>query len=148
MLDNKLSISAEFFQIETKDLIARNISLISSTAIDATAPLVNLGDIKNTGVDLSLGYSDATTSGLTYDVSFNLSHYKNEVVSLLNDAPVFGSTGTRNGEINPSEVEDVIVGAASQIGEQGGNLARLAVILSNLPTSAAGTTISRACSSV
>lgn len=104
MLDNKLSISAEFFQIETKDLIARNISLISSTAIDATAPLVNLGDIKNTGVDLSLGYSDATTSGLTYDVSFNLSHYKNEVVSLLNDAPVFGDTGTRNGEINRTSV--------------------------------------------
>ena len=42
--------------------------------------------------------------GLTYDVSFNLSHYKNEVVSLLNDAPVFGDTGTRNGEINRTSV--------------------------------------------
>jgi acetyl-CoA acyltransferase len=53
----------------------------------------------------------------------------------------------RNGAMDPAEVEDVIVGAASQIGEQGGNLARLAVILSKLPVTTAGSTISRACSS-
>ena len=53
----------------------------------------------------------------------------------------------RNPKIDPAEVEDVIVGAASQIGEQGGNLARLAVILSKLPVTVPGSTISRACSS-
>lgn len=53
----------------------------------------------------------------------------------------------RNPKLDPAEVEDVIVGCASQTGEQGGNLARLAVILSNLPVTTAGSTISRACSS-
>ncbi len=53
----------------------------------------------------------------------------------------------RNPKLDPAEVEDVIVGAASQTGEQGGNLARLAVILSKLPVTASGSTISRACSS-
>ncbi len=53
----------------------------------------------------------------------------------------------RNQNLDPQEVEDVIVGAASQIGEQGGNLARLAVILSRLPVTTSGSTISRACSS-
>ena len=53
----------------------------------------------------------------------------------------------RNSQIDPAEVEDVIVGAASQTGEQGGNIARLAVILSRLPVTTAGSTISRACSS-
>lgn len=53
----------------------------------------------------------------------------------------------RNSGLDPAEVEDVIVGAASQTGEQGGNIARLAVILSKLPVTAAGSTISRACSS-
>ncbi len=53
----------------------------------------------------------------------------------------------RSPNLDPAEVEDVIVGAASQIGEQGGNIARLAVILSRLPVTAAGSTISRACSS-
>ena len=53
----------------------------------------------------------------------------------------------RNAAIDPAEVEDVIVGAAGQTGEQGGNLARLAVILSKLPVTTAGSTVSRACSS-
>lgn len=53
----------------------------------------------------------------------------------------------RNQKIDPAEVEDVIVGCAGQTGEQGGNLARLAVVLSNLPITTSGSTISRACSS-
>ncbi len=53
----------------------------------------------------------------------------------------------RNDKISPDEVEDVVVGAASHAGEQDGNLARLAVILSKLPVTAAGVTINRFCSS-
>ncbi|NKC01562.1 MAG: acetyl-CoA C-acyltransferase [Pseudomonadales bacterium] len=53
----------------------------------------------------------------------------------------------RNGNVGADEVEDVVVGAASHGGEQDGNLARLAVILSKLPVSTAGVTINRFCSS-
>jgi acetyl-CoA acyltransferase len=53
----------------------------------------------------------------------------------------------RNGSIAPDEVEDVVVGAASHAGEQDGNLARLAVVLSKLPITTAGVTINRFCSS-
>ena len=53
----------------------------------------------------------------------------------------------RNPKISPEEVEDVVVGAASHSGEQDGNLARLAVVLSKLPITTAGMTINRFCSS-
>lgn len=53
----------------------------------------------------------------------------------------------RNSKVDPVEIEDVILGCANQQGEHGGNLARLAVILSKLPITTAGSTISRACSS-
>jgi acetyl-CoA acyltransferase len=53
----------------------------------------------------------------------------------------------RNPDVSPDEVEDVVVGAASHVGEQDGNLARLAVVLSRLPISVAGSTINRFCSS-
>ena len=53
----------------------------------------------------------------------------------------------RNGAVEPDSVEDVVVGAANHEGEQGGNLARLAVVLSKLPISTAGQTINRFCSS-
>ena len=53
----------------------------------------------------------------------------------------------RNPDITPDEVEDVVVGAANHTGEQDGNLARLAVVLSKLPITTAGMTINRFCSS-
>ena len=53
----------------------------------------------------------------------------------------------RNPAVAPDEVEDVVVGAASHAGEQDGNLARLAVVLSKLPITTAGMTINRFCSS-
>ena len=53
----------------------------------------------------------------------------------------------RNSQVAADEVEDVVVGAASHAGEQDGNLARLAVVLSKLPITAAGVTINRFCSS-
>jgi len=53
----------------------------------------------------------------------------------------------RNAAVAPDEVEDVYVGAASHAGEQDGNLARLAVVLSRLPITTGGVTINRFCSS-
>ena len=53
----------------------------------------------------------------------------------------------RNPSIDPVLIDDVIVGAARQTGEQSANIARLAVGLSTLPVSASGMTLSRACSS-
>lgn len=53
----------------------------------------------------------------------------------------------RNPSLDPAEVEDVIVGAANHEGEQGGNIARLGVILSKLPVSVAAQSINRFCSS-
>ena len=53
----------------------------------------------------------------------------------------------RNPSVSADEIEDVYVGAASHTGEQDGNLARLAVILSKLPVTTAGVTINRFCSS-
>ncbi|MFT5833144.1 MAG: TonB-linked SusC/RagA family outer membrane protein [Cognaticolwellia sp.] len=104
LLNNKLIINAEFYNIDTKDLITRDFSLISSTAIDAGAPLVNLGDIRNRGVDLELGYADKTAGGFGYDISFYVSRYKNEVISLINDAPVAGRQDLRNGAVTRTEV--------------------------------------------
>ncbi len=53
----------------------------------------------------------------------------------------------RNPNVDAGEVEDVVVGAANHTGEQDGNLARLAVILSRLPVDTCGLTINRFCSS-
>ena len=53
----------------------------------------------------------------------------------------------RNPQLDPAQVDDVILGCGRQIGEQSGNVARHAVALSQLPITVPATTISRACSS-
>ncbi|MCK5402119.1 MAG: TonB-dependent receptor, partial [Flavobacteriaceae bacterium] len=103
LLDNKLNLGFEYFVIKTEDLIAPDNSLISTTAIDAAAPLVNLGDVENKGVDLSLGYSDETDSGWSYGINVNVSSYKNEVTNLISEFQV-GATGFRGGAITRTEV--------------------------------------------
>jgi len=53
----------------------------------------------------------------------------------------------RRAGIDPSEVEDVVLGAALQQGSTGFNVARQATIRAGLPVSVAGMTIDRQCSS-
>lgn len=53
--------------------------------------------------------------------------------------------GKKSSAFHPEEIEDVAVGCLSQIGEQGGNIGRLAVFLADLPDEVAGMTIDRYC---
>ncbi len=103
MFDNRLNIGFEYFNNDTEDLIARDNNLISTTAIDATAPFVNLGDVNNTGFDFSIGYGDATDSGFSYEINANISHYKNEVTRSLNPFEVPNS-GLRGGDVTRTQV--------------------------------------------
>src|SRR5437588_10235531 len=50
-------------------------------------------------------------------------------------------------KLDPNEIEDVVLGCAQPHGPQGHNIARIAAMLAGLPTSVAGTTVNRFCSS-
>ncbi len=49
--------------------------------------------------------------------------------------------------IDPSEVEDVVVGCVDQVGEQGLNIARNAALIAGFPVDVCGTTLDRMCGS-
>lgn len=86
---------------------------------------------------------DSIRTGLakSHRGTFNLTRSDDMVAHLINVLL------ERNPKIDPQEVEDVVIGAGGQTGEQGGNLARIAAVISNLGVDVPGTTISRACSS-
>ena len=50
-------------------------------------------------------------------------------------------------DLDPADIEDVIVGCATPEGTQGSNVARIAAVRAGLPRSVAGTTVNRFCSS-
>lgn len=93
--ENKLNLEAEYFVINTKDLINPDNSLFSTTSIASNAPYVNLGSIENKGIDATLSYADELASGFRYGIDLNFSSYKNEVTELISTFQV-GYEGFRN----------------------------------------------------
>ena len=67
------------------------------------------------------------------------------------DAPTLASyaikASIKNAGIDPSEVEDVIIGAAVQQGTQGYNIGRLSAAASGLPVHVPGMSVDRQCAS-
>ena len=53
----------------------------------------------------------------------------------------------RHPELDPSQVEEVVLGCANQAGEDCRNVARMAVLLAGLPDTVPGTTVNRLCGS-
>ena len=53
----------------------------------------------------------------------------------------------RHPQINPAEIDDVVLGCANQAGEDNRNVARMALLLAGLPDSVPGVTVNRLCGS-
>ena len=53
----------------------------------------------------------------------------------------------RRTQISPEQIEDVILGCVSQVGEQAGDIARVAALIAGFPIEVPGTTIDRQCGS-
>ena len=62
-------------------------------------------------------------------------------------AEVIKSLMDRNPSIDPSDIEDVLLGAANQAGEDNRNVARMSLLLAGLPHTVPGLTINRLCAS-
>ncbi|NLP57736.1 TonB-dependent receptor [Lutibacter sp. B1] len=56
------------------------------------APYVNLGKMRNTGVDVSLNYSTIGNGDFSWNSTLTFSRYKNEVKELLEGLDIFGET--------------------------------------------------------
>lgn len=53
----------------------------------------------------------------------------------------------RNASVDPGGIEDVVLGAANQAGEDNRNVARMAALLAGLPVEVGGVTVNRLCAS-
>jgi len=80
LFDNKLTISAEYYKKSIKGLLFP--IPLPATAGTATPPSVNIGDIQNEGVDLSLTYRGNIGRDMTFKVTTNVTTYKNLVKSI------------------------------------------------------------------
>ncbi|WP_292889745.1 TonB-dependent receptor [Nonlabens sp.] len=86
-LSSKLNVTLDYYNRETNDLlISPAVSgILGSGAPGSAAPFINGGDIRNRGLEFSVGYSDQVTDDFSFNVSYNLATLDNEVLSVNNE---------------------------------------------------------------
>lgn len=83
-----LTLNFDVWQRITSDMLyPKQLPLIYGTA---STPSINIGEMKNTGFDITLGYTNSVLNGdLRYGVDVVFSHYKNELTKLTDNAGDF-----------------------------------------------------------
>jgi TonB-linked SusC/RagA family outer membrane protein len=78
-LKNKLTLSFEWYNKRTTDmLVDANWSALAGSP---DRPRINIGDMRNNGMDFSIGWRDKI-GAVRYNVSANLSSYRNKITKL------------------------------------------------------------------
>lgn len=83
---NKLSGSFDYFKSRTTDMLAET-PIPASSGI-TTFPYTNIATMDNKGWELSLTYRHSNPSGISFDVTGNLSHSRNKIIRLGYDEGV------------------------------------------------------------
>lgn len=97
LLNNRLSLSAEYFIAKTEDvLVDLPISLTTGNA--GGNPPVNAASLKNTGFELSATYRGPSSGDFKWDVTLNFTTIRNKVTS-------FGDSTTKYTQIGDARTQ-------------------------------------------
>ena len=80
ILNRKLDVSVEWYKKRIDGLLFPQP--LPATVGGASAPVINIGDIENKGMDFSATYHGSAGSDLTYNIGANITTYKNTVVDI------------------------------------------------------------------
>jgi len=81
-LQGRGTFSADWYRRNTNNLLFDPRT--PATAGSAAPPIINIGKMRNTGIDFSVGYHNTIGQGTLWSVTFNGSHYKNKILQIDN----------------------------------------------------------------
>lgn len=88
----RLNVTFDYYVKKTKDWLIR-VPILATAGADA--PLINGGDVKNTGVELGLSYSNSIGRDFTYSIGVNGAYNKNRIGNIpTNDHIIHGNTNS------------------------------------------------------
>lgn len=90
-LFSKLNVEFDWYDRITKDWLVIPPVLYS---LGANAAAVNGGNIKNTGLELSLRWDDKIGKDVQYGINYNISHNKNKVTKVGNEGGIIHGDGS------------------------------------------------------
>ncbi|MDR6370649.1 TonB-linked SusC/RagA family outer membrane protein [Chryseobacterium bernardetii] len=80
--NNRLTLNIDYFNNKTKDLLML-VPLPSLTGVDRQ--YLNIGDVRNKGWEFNVNYSIIRSKEISWELGFNISTYKNSVLSTRNN---------------------------------------------------------------
>ncbi|PZR35756.1 MAG: SusC/RagA family protein [Azospira oryzae] len=80
-LNGKLDVIIDFWQKDTKDLLVQ-LPITAAAGYNASPPSVNVADMVNKGIDLSIGTKGDITQDLKYELTVNGSFLHNEITAV------------------------------------------------------------------
>jgi TonB-linked SusC/RagA family outer membrane protein len=95
VLNNKLDISFDWYKKTIEGLLFQD-QAPAVVGVGSSLPQVNIGDMQNTGIDLSLNYRGKINNDLSYTVGANLGAYKNEIINIPGSAGFFETAYTHS----------------------------------------------------
>ena len=101
MLDNTLSITADYYDKTTNDMLVQ-VPIAYSAGYMSTFPTFNAGSIQNKGVEFVVTYRNHIGKNFDYSASANLSSVKNKVLNLGANNQLFGASGITCTEVGSS----------------------------------------------
>jgi len=101
LLNRKLEIVFDWYTKRSSDLLYN--PELPGTAGGASVPYVNIGEMKNTGVDLQLIYHQVW-GDFSFEANASLTTYSNEIVSIAEGYDYWDGGGSRIGSFNRNEV--------------------------------------------
>jgi len=113
-LDQRITGSLEFYQKNTKDLLAR-VPQAAGTNFSAFA-VQNIGDMENRGLEFNISAQAIKKTNLRWDIAFNITRNKNKITNLTlvpNDPNYIGApTGAISGGVGGGFVQLHPVGSS------------------------------------
>ncbi|MEM7574919.1 MAG: TonB-dependent receptor [Bacteroidota bacterium] len=89
LFNNRLSLSLDYYNIDTKDLIIQDSSQPEYLGFLNPASLRNVGEVNNNGFEISLNTRNVVKPNFSWSTDLNWSTNRNEFVTLLDGNDIF-----------------------------------------------------------
>lgn len=108
LFNNKVSIVTDYFIDTRKDLLIPNIPVSGITgnyAPGASAPTVNAGTVRNSGLEFSVDYKNEFSKNFNMSVGYNVTFLQNEVLEVNNGTGFIEGGSFGVGQPSPSRMQ-------------------------------------------
>ena len=91
MFNSRFFGSLDLYDKKTSDILVQMVGIAAMG--EGSTQWINAGEMKNRGIELNLGYRNTTSYGLQYEITGNISAYRNKITAIPATVAANGTFG-------------------------------------------------------